>query len=119
MRPDEEGFEALYARMLAVGWRGRSETPITASLPSPTIIESYINNNLVYVHLAKASSSSFTSAVCGPLFTRPLSFVPKSTIRFLIHAPWMTGLLLTVPAVGLLHTNASFRCMFMASSVLR
>ncbi len=54
---------------------------------------------------AKASSSSFT--VRDPLFTCPLSFVPKSTIHFLIHAPYTTGLLITVPAIGRLHTNAS------------
>ncbi|PBK85087.1 hypothetical protein ARMGADRAFT_591499 [Armillaria gallica] len=57
--------------------------------------------------------------VCDPLFTRLLSFLPKSTISFLIHAPWKTSPLLTVPAVGLLHTNASLRCTFMASGVLR
>ncbi len=63
---------------------------------------------------AKASSSSFT--VRDPLFTCPLSFVPKSTIHFLIHAPYTTGLLITVPAIGRLHTNASLRRTLMASS---
>ncbi|PBK94669.1 hypothetical protein ARMGADRAFT_61902 [Armillaria gallica] len=80
---DEERFEALYA----VEWRGRSETPITASLPSPTVIEDYTNNTLVYVRLAKASSSLFID--CDPLFTRPsrgrtlgMSLFSQRTVRY-------------------------------------
>ncbi|PBK68337.1 hypothetical protein ARMSODRAFT_214659 [Armillaria solidipes] len=62
--------------MLAVGWRGQSETPITACLPSPTAIEDYINNTLacspapsealffvVHAHVHCSRSSFHTSSV--------------------------------------------------------
>ncbi|PBK68341.1 hypothetical protein ARMSODRAFT_1040813 [Armillaria solidipes] len=47
-----QGF--VCARMVAVGWRGRSETPITASLPSPTVINDYGNPHPLPVQLANA-----------------------------------------------------------------
>ncbi len=112
--PDEESSRCARARSRMERAIRNSDHSFPSILP-PSSRTTSTAPSPVHGHLAKASSSSFTSTVRDPLFTCPLSLVPKSTIRFLIHAPYTTGLLITVPAVGRLHAGDSLRSTFMAS----